>query len=218
MLHFRLSLISCDQAALAVRESLRRKLCDCLVRIGQGGWQNADVVRRWETSLYIARYLKPNYVKLGFVGGHLDQIDPEKDPEKERQRLKGEVIEELTDLFMETGVVRNRHKFLNDMINREKRASTAVGSGIAVPHLRSMQPRELALVFARSRDGVEFDSPDGKPVHVFFGITAPEYDDKQSLQIYKWIAQSFLQEVWLMDALLEAEDEHEIIGILSGLH
>ncbi len=167
--------------------------------------------------MYISRYLKPEYVRLGLVHGHRDEIDPEKDEAKEKLRLKEAVVEELTDLFVETGVVRNRHKFFLDLWNREKKASTAVGDGIAVPHVRSMQPQKMAIVFARSVDGVEYDSPDGEPVHIFFGITAPPYDDKAFLYFYKWIAQSFLQEDWLHGALLHAEDEHEIIGILSGL-
>lgn len=167
--------------------------------------------------MYIARYLKPEYVKLGLVNGHPDQIDPEKDPDHERERLKGEVISELCDLFDRTGVIRNLTKFEKDLVYREKQASTAVGEGIAVPHVRSMQPRGLALIFARSTDGVWYDAPDGKPVHIFFGITAPPYDDKVFLQFYKWMAQSFLQEDWLAPALLAAEDEHEVIGILSGL-
>ncbi len=167
--------------------------------------------------MYIARYLKPEFVQLGLRNGHLDEIDPEKDEERERDRLKWEVVEELADLFDKTGVVRNRSKFLADFVHREKQGSTALGGGIAVPHVRSMQPRDFAIIFARSREGVWYDAPDGEPVHVFFGITAPSYDDKTYLNFYKWVAQSFVQEDWLLDALLAAEDEHEIIRILSGL-
>jgi len=167
--------------------------------------------------VYIARFLKPEYVQLGLVNGHYDSIDPDKDRAKELARLKESVVDEITDLFMKTEVVRNRHKFFLDLLNRERKATTAVGQGVAVPHVRSMQPRSLAIVFARSREGVEYDAPDGEPVHIFFGIAAPPYDDKVFLQFYKWVAQSFLQEEWLSAALLEAEDEHEIIRILSGL-
>ena len=167
--------------------------------------------------MYISRYLKPNLVRMGLVSGHLDQIDPEKDRAVELARLKNEVLEELTDLFMETGQIRNRHKFYLDLVNREKGSSTAVGQGIAVPHVRSMQPRGLGIIFARSREGVWFDAPDGGLVHIFFGLASPVYDEKKALHFYQWIAQSFLQEEWLAGALLEAEDEHEIIGILSGL-
>lgn len=167
--------------------------------------------------MYIARFLKPDQVRLGLVHGHLDGIDPEKSREKELARLKDEVVEELTDLFLETGAVRNRSKFLKDFRFRESQGSTAVGEGIAVPHVRSYQPKSLALIFARSRDGVWYDAPDEQPVHLFFGIAAPSYDEKDYLNFYRWVAQSFLQEDWLLPALLAAEDEHEIIGILSAL-
>ncbi len=166
----------------------------------------------------LSRYLKPENVKLGLVHGHVDEIDPEKDPAQERARLKDEVVSELCDLFMTTGQIRNQSKFLTDLKNRESASSTAVGMGIAVPHVRSLQPRALGIVFARSCEGVWYDAPDGELVHIFFGIASPSYDDKKALQFYKWIAQSFLQEDWLSAALLAAEDEHEIIGILTGLH
>lgn len=167
--------------------------------------------------MHIARYLKPEFVRLGLVHGHLDEIDPEKDRDAELQRLKFEVVDELVDLFGATGVVRNLNKFRTDMVNREKGSSTAVGMGIAVPHVRSMQPRSLGLIFARSREGVWYDAPDGELVHIFFGICSPVYDDQSSLSFYQWIAQSFLQESWLLPALLEAETADEIIGLLCTL-
>lgn len=170
--------------------------------------------------MQITRYLKPEVVQLGMMSGHTDTIDPEKDPQKERIRLKEEVIGELADLFMKTGQIRNRSKFHHDLLSRERKASTAIGMGLALPHVRSMQPKQFCMVFARSRDGVEYDSPDGKPVHLIFGMAAPSYDEKVSneyLQVYKWIARCFKEEEWLPSALLHAEDEHEIIRILSGL-
>lgn len=168
----------------------------------------------------ITRYLRPEVVRLGMAGGHPDEMDPEKDPGKERVRLKEEVIDELTDLFMNTGQVRNRNKFHHDLLSRERKATTAIGNGLAIPHVRSMQPKQFCMIFARSRDGVEFASPDGEPVHLIFGMAAPSYDERMSneyLQVYKWIALCFKEEEWLPAALLAAEDEHEIIGILSGL-
>jgi fructose PTS system EIIBC or EIIC component len=167
--------------------------------------------------MQLSRYLRPEHIKLELEHGHLEAMDPEKDPEKEKVRLKEEVVDELVDLFMGTGQIRNRHKFLLDLLNREKKATTAIGNGIALPHVRSLQPRDVAIVFARSTAGVEFLSLDGQPVKLFFGITAPSYDDKIFLQFYKWISQGFLQEEWLPQALLEAQDAHEVIKILSGL-
>ena len=171
-------------------------------------------------AVQITRYLKPEVVRLGMMNGHVDGIDPDKDPKKERIRLKEEVIEELTDLFMNTGQIRNRSKFHHDLQSRERKATTAIGNGLAVPHVRSMQPRQFCMIFARSRDGVEFDSPDGEPVHLIFGMAAPSYDERMSneyLAAYKWIARAFKEEEWLPAALLQAQGEHEIIALLSGL-
>ncbi len=159
-------------------------------------------------------------VQLGMASGHLDEIDPEKDEAREKLRLKEEVIEELADLFMKTGQIRNRSKFHHDLLSRERKATTALGGGLAIPHVRSMQPKQFCIIFARSRDGVEFASPDGAPVHLLFGMAAPSYDERMTnefLRVYQWIARSFKENPWLQESLLEAEDEHEIIGILSGL-
>ncbi|MCX7934983.1 MAG: PTS sugar transporter subunit IIA, partial [Planctomycetota bacterium] len=156
-------------------------------------------------------------IKLELTSGLLTTMDPEKDPERERVRLKEEVIAELVDLFMATGQIRNRNKFHHDLLSRERKASTAIGNGIALPHVRSLQPRGVAVIFARSRAGVEYLALDGAPVKIFFGIAAPSYDDRVFLQFYKWIAQRFLEEEWLPQALLEAMDENEIIRTLSAL-
>lgn len=170
--------------------------------------------------MQITRYLKPEVVQLGMVSGHVDTIDPEKDEEKERVRLKEAVIEELADLFVKTGQIRNRSKFHHDLLSRERKATTAIGGGLAIPHVRSMQPRQFCIIFARSRDGVEFLSPDGRPANLIFGMAAPSYDERSTnefLRVYQWIARNFKESAWLKEALLEAADEHEIIGILSGL-
>lgn len=175
---------------------------------------------RKKREVQITRYLKPEVVRLGMMNGHRDGINPEKDPAKELVRLKEEVMDELTDLFMVTGQVRNRAKFRHDLVSREHKASTAIGNGLALPHVRSMQPKQFCMIFARSREGVEYEAPDNEPVHIFFGMAAPSYDENASseyLQVYKWIARCFKEEDWLPGALLAAGDEHEIIAILSGL-
>lgn len=137
--------------------------------------------------------------------------------EKARSRFKERVVEELAGIFGRSGEIRNEHKFMVDLLNREKKASTAIGEGLAVPHVRSLQPRSMVVIFARSTPGVEYASPDGEPVHLFFGITAPSYDDADYLKIYKWLATSFTREDWLRPALMSAEDPGEVVRILKSL-
>lgn len=165
----------------------------------------------------ISQYLRPQQVKLGLCSGHLDDIDPEKDRTRELVRLKDEVVDELVALFGVSGQIRNTAKFTRDFLNRERSGTTAIGEGIALPHIRSMQPRRTVVVFARTQHGVWFDAIDAAPVHIFFGIAAPEYEDAHFYKFHKWISRAFVNEDWLRDALLWAADEHEIIKILGHL-
>ena len=59
------------------------------------------------------------------------------------------------------------------LLERERLASTAIGEGVAIPHGKLPVSRLVGCV-AVSRDGIEFDSIDGLPTHIFFVLVAPE--------------------------------------------
>jgi len=135
-----------------------------------------------------------------------------------KRAMKERVIEALVDLMAKSGEIRNRSKFVKEFVRREEASTSAIGNGVALPHLRSMRPRKLVVAVARSTAGVEYNSPDGKPVKLFFCITAPPYDDNVYLRFYKWVATELMSEQWLMEALMEAKDAHEMVRILRGLY
>jgi mannitol/fructose-specific phosphotransferase system IIA component (Ntr-type) len=108
-------------------------------------------------------------------------------------RIREAVLGELCDLLSATDAVTNPSRLLRDLHNREKRTGTAIGDGIAVPHVRTVQARRFAMAFARSREGLPFFAADGEPVHLFFGMVAPPYDDRQYLAVYRDLASSLLQ-------------------------
>jgi mannitol/fructose-specific phosphotransferase system IIA component (Ntr-type) len=169
----------------------------------------------------VGRYLREELIKLE-IESRPEPLPESVEPtpqakERHRWHFKEKVCAELAALFGQSGDIRNEHKFYLDLVNREKQASTAIGEGLAVPHVRSMQPRKLVLCFARSRGGVDYFSPDGEPVHIFFGVAAPSYDDKVYLRIYKWLAHAFSREDWLHDALMTAIEPGEIIRIIKSL-
>jgi len=169
----------------------------------------------------LGRLFKEELVKLELVS-HPEPLPEGVEPtpealERARWHFKERVVAELCALFAASGEVRNEHKFYLDLLNREKKASTAIGEGLAVPHVRSLQPRRLVVVFARSTPGVEYASPDGQPVHLFFGVAAPSYDDAAYLRIYKWLATAFTREDWLRPALMAAQSPGEVVRVLKSL-
>jgi PTS system nitrogen regulatory IIA component len=86
------------------------------------------------------------------------------------------VLRELVDALTRSQRIREGDILFQMLEQREKLGSTGIGRGVAVPHGRSLAMTRLAVVFGRSEAGVEFDSLDGKPVHLFFLTVAPPQD------------------------------------------
>jgi len=89
-------------------------------------------------------------------------------------RTKREVLEELADGILEHKPHLDRDKLLEVLFERERLGSTGIGEGIAIPHGKLRDLDQLALSFGRSAQGVDFESMDGKPAHLFFLLVAPE--------------------------------------------
>jgi mannitol/fructose-specific phosphotransferase system IIA component (Ntr-type) len=90
----------------------------------------------------------------------------------DRQRA----LEEMVDCLYENGRVRDKTLVLEMLRHRESLGSTGIGKGIAIPHGRTLAAPELSILFARSTEGIDFDSLDNKPVHLFFLIVASPHD------------------------------------------
>ena len=158
-------------------------------------------------------------LRRGFVCLELDvpEIEPPED-DLHRKRWVREnkevVLTELVRLLDETGRVGNKSQLLHDLWNREKRSGTALGEGVAIPHVRTLKVREPALGFARSTRGVEFGAPDGQPVHLFFLIVGPPYDDRVYLRVYRALGE-LLQSTEARERLMSATSEGEVYQVLN---
>lgn len=159
----------------------------------------------------ISRYLDTNLIKLEMAYEMEPPLDEESGySRKEILDIKEAIISELVDILDKSGNVSNKSKLNIDLFNREKKASTAIGNGIAVPHIRSKQARDFTIAVARGISGYEFDAPDNEPVKLFFCMAAPPYDDNLYLKVFKSLAERF-EYPGFIDRLLEADDEHMII-------
>jgi fructose-specific phosphotransferase system IIA component len=130
--------------------------------------------------------------------------------DKWRQQGKETILEELVDLLEQGNRIGNKTKLVLDFVNREKKATTGIGMGVAIPHIRSMQAKEFTIAFARSTAGYDFDSLDGKPVHLFFIMAAPPYDDNLYLKAFKALAEMLHQESFRQQ-LLELKSPGELL-------
>lgn len=89
-------------------------------------------------------------------------------------KTKREVLEELTDALLKCKPHLDRHRLLEVLLERERLGSTGIGDGIAIPHGKIEDLDQLVVSFGRSSGGIDFESMDGKPAHLFFLLVAPE--------------------------------------------
>ncbi len=84
------------------------------------------------------------------------------------------VIEELATTLTNDLPGIKRDEVIDVLLERERLGSTGIGDNIAIPHGKLANLPELIMSFGRSVPGVNFDSMDGKPTHLFFLLMAPE--------------------------------------------
>ncbi|MGZ7899364.1 PTS fructose transporter subunit IIABC [Ligilactobacillus salivarius] len=102
---------------------------------------------------------------------------------------KSEVIDEMVHNYYEHGIIDDENLYKKDIIKREEEGSTGMGDGIAIPHAHDAAVKKPAVQFARSVAGVDYDSMDGQPAHLFFMIAAPEGGDNTHLQALAALSQ-----------------------------
>ncbi len=85
---------------------------------------------------------------------------------------KEAVLEELVDLLVSSGKVRDKYAVLEGIEERERQASTGLENGVAVPHCKSAAVDRLTAALGVRKEGIDFESFDGKPAQIFFILIA----------------------------------------------
>ena len=163
----------------------------------------------------LSRYLTEDLVKLEMTTV-LDPPPENGGSEKYRLHAKELILSELVELLDNGARVGNRTKLLLDFVNRDKKATTGIGFGVAIPHIRSMQAKEFMLAFARSHEGYDFDALDHEKVHMFFVMASPPYDDNMYLKAFKQLA-SMLQYDTFREELMTISSPGEVIRALRQM-
>lgn len=89
---------------------------------------------------------------------------------------KTEVIAELVELLVRAGVIEDRPGVLSAIYERERKGTTGIGGGVAVPHAKHPSVKELVIAFGTSEGGIEFDAVDDELVHAVFLVLASPDD------------------------------------------
>lgn len=118
------------------------------------------------------------------------------------------VIREFAALLGRTGRIRDEEHLVSVILQRES-TTTGIGDGIAIPHGRLKDIPGVIIAFGRSRTGVDFQSMDNKPVHLFFLFVTPENRPDVHLATLRRLARVTRSPV-LRERLLHASDGLEM--------
>lgn len=128
-------------------------------------------------------------------------------------RDKDRALAELTDALVACEASLERAEVIAVLQEREKLGSTGIGDGVAIPHGKLAGIPELMLAFGKSSTGVDFESMDGRPAHLFFLLVAPEESVGVHLKTLARISK-LLKDPTVRQKLLDASDSETIYQVI----
>ena len=129
---------------------------------------------------------------------------------------KEQAIDEMINKLFDEKIISDKSDFKNRILEREKQLSTALGEGIAIPHTKSPAVLKNVVLFAVSRNGIDFDSLDGEKTFVFFMIAAKDGEHNTHLEILSSISKMLSdEEICKSQDPLPVEELLDVLGLLE---
>ena len=125
------------------------------------------------------------------------------------------IIEEMVDLLFAAGKIKDRDAALNAVLDRERKMSTGMQYGVAIPHGKTSSVEELVAVLALKKEGVEFSSLDGKPSMIFVMTISPSNQTGPHMQYLAEISK-LLNNPGIRQKLLASATEQEVLQLLTN--
>ncbi|WP_044338069.1 PTS fructose transporter subunit IIABC [Rossellomorea aquimaris] len=124
------------------------------------------------------------------------------------------VIDELVTVLDKSGKLEDPEEFKQAILNREAQSTTGIGEGIAIPHAKTSAVKAPAIAFGKSAQGVDYESLDGAPAHLFFMIAATEGANQTHLEALSRLS-SMLMDGDVRKSLLNATTKEEVLEIIN---
>lgn len=144
----------------------------------------------------------------------VDFVRPEMIVPELSGRSKPEVLAELAAHMARHQPEIRTDALVKVLLDREQLASTAIGEDVAIPHGKLDSVPRLSACVGRSTAGIDFDSVDGRPTHIFFVLVAPENSTGIHLKALARISRLF-KDPEFRQRLLRATDAADIFRIIA---
>ena len=128
------------------------------------------------------------------------------------------IIEELVDLLMATGKIKDpkaRQEAVKAVLDREKKMSTGMQNGIAIPHGKTDTVETLVAAIGLKKAGVDFQALDGLPSQIFIMTLSPDTRTGPHIQFLAEISRQ-LSDAGIRERILKAATPEEVLDILAA--
>lgn len=129
-------------------------------------------------------------------------------------RSKNEAIEAMVNLMCKSGKIIDKETYKKGVQKREEEGTTGIGDGIAIPHCASEAVSKPGLAAMVIKNGVDYDSLDGEPVHLIFLIASPKTKDNLHLEVLSNLSMMLMDSSFIK-ALMNAKTADEILNIID---
>ncbi len=143
----------------------------------------------------------------------LDVLHPEAILADLKSQDKKGILEELVEPISRiTGM--KHSELVRVLMDREQLGSTGIGEGIGIPHGKIKGLDSMIIGFGLSKRGVDFDSMDNKPTHLFFTLITPDQSTGLHLKLLARISR-LLKNDGFKHSLINASTPDEILTIIE---
>ena len=125
-----------------------------------------------------------------------------------------ECIEQMVHGAAAVGAIPDATEAIERLLDREKTMSTGMGSGVAVPHAKTVSCRSTTVALGLVPDGVDFKAIEGRPVHGVFLLLGPPDSTRQHVDLLARIAY-LVKSPGVLEALRGATDKQAVLEILK---
>lgn len=122
-------------------------------------------------------------------------------------------IHELLEPLEKNNIIDSSQECLESILKRERRMSTGIGKGVALPHGLSESIREVALVLGISPAGVDFNAVDGALCHIFVLLISPAREPDKHLKMLSRLSK-YLSDGEQRSAMIDAATPGQVLKIL----
>jgi magnesium-transporting ATPase (P-type) len=128
-----------------------------------------------------------------------------------KAKRKKEAFRELVEILYKAKKIKNPKEIISALLEREKAASSIFENGVAIPHVTIEGIQEVVACLGISRSGVDFESPDKRPVRVIFLFLSPLEESETHLQVLSK-AEGLLQNKKLLDTFIASDSKERLIN------